>query len=135
MCIRDRLTYAKYTSTGNLTTSIKFVSLQGNNTMKFFTNSFADIGIHKFRLYLNDTQLSTYKDLYVEFFNNAPFFIKEVPMNLKVKFNNTFEYILPPYKDAETNNITVFLSGVPPTNAFIKLVNNETIIINATQWS
>ena len=52
-------------------------------------------------------------------------------MNLTVKFNNTFEYILPPYMDAETNNITVFLSGVPPTNAFIKLVNNETIIINS----
>lgn len=52
-------------------------------------------------------------------------------MNLSVKFNNTFEYTLPPYMDAENNNITVYLSGVPPINAFITLVKDEKIVIYA----
>jgi hypothetical protein len=87
--------------------------------------------MHKFQLLLSDTQLSTTKDLWVEFFNNPPFFIKEVPRNLTLKFNNTFEYKLPPFMDAEGNSITVFLSGVPPINAFISLVGQEKIVINA----
>jgi hypothetical protein len=103
--------------------------------LKFFTNSFTDVGVHKFQLKLSDTQLSTTYDLWVEFFNNPPFFIKEVPMNMTLKFNNTFEYKLPPFMDAEGNNITVFLSGVPPINAFITLIGNEKIVIDANQWS
>ena len=54
---------------------------------------------------------------------------------MTLKFNNTFEYKLPPFMDAEGNNITVFLSGVPPINAFITLIGNEKILINANQWS
>ena len=52
-------------------------------------------------------------------------------MNLSVKFNNTFEYILPSFKDAENNSINVSLSGLLPINAFIKLFDNEKIVINA----
>ena len=103
--------------------------------MRFFTNSFADIGFHKFQLKLSDTQLSSTKDLWVEFFNNPPFFIKEVPRNLSLKFNNTFEYKLPPFMDAEGNNITVFLSGFPPVNAFMWLEDQRKLLINATEWS
>jgi hypothetical protein len=52
-------------------------------------------------------------------------------MNLSLKFNNTFEYKLPPYKDEESNYINVSLSGTPPINAFISLVDKEKIVINA----
>jgi len=37
--------------------------------------------------------------------------------------------------DAEGNNITVFLTGVPPINAFISLVGQEKIVIDANQWN
>jgi|LauGreDrversion4_2_1035121.scaffolds.fasta_scaffold384680_1 hypothetical protein len=50
---------------------------------------------------------------------------------MSLKFNNTFEYKLPPFMDAEGNAITVFLSGVPPINAFISLVGQEKIVVNA----
>jgi hypothetical protein len=56
-------------------------------------------------------------------------------MNLSLKFNNTFEYKLPPYKDEENNTISISLSGNPPINAFITLVNKEKILINANQWT
>jgi hypothetical protein len=37
--------------------------------------------------------------------------------------------------DAESNAITVFLSGVPPINAFISLIGQEKIVINSNQWN
>ena len=133
------MTYQKYTSTGTLPAppvpSIPFVSLQGNNSLKFFTDSFADIGIYKFQLTLSDTHLSSNKDLWVEFYNNPPFFIKEVPRNLSIKFNNTFEFELPPFMDEEGNSITVLLSGVPPIKDFIILVDQYKIVINPNQWN
>jgi hypothetical protein len=52
-------------------------------------------------------------------------------MNLSVKFNNTFEYELPAYKDEENSNITIFLTGIPPINLFITLVNKKKIVINS----
>ena len=44
------LSYAKYTATGTLTTIIPFISLLGNNTLRFYTTSISDLGIHKLRL-------------------------------------------------------------------------------------
>ncbi len=41
---------------------------------------------------------------------------------MTLRFNNTFEYKLPPYIDAEGNAIFVYLSGVPPVNAFMTLL-------------
>ena len=41
--------------------------------------------------------------MYVEFFNNPPYFIDLVPPNMTVKFNNSFEYKLPPSIDDEGN--------------------------------
>jgi hypothetical protein len=103
--------------------------------LKFFSNSFSDIGVHKFQLQLSDTHLSSTKDLWVEFYNNPPFFIKEVPINLTIKFNNSVEYELPPYMDTERNNITVILSGVPPIKDFITLNGPYKIVVNANQWN
>jgi hypothetical protein len=87
------LRYAKYTASGGTTSNIIFnTSIVGNNTISFLTHSFGDIGVHKFKLCLNDTQMFTYADLNVEFTNTPPFFIDDAPINLTLKFNNSFEY-------------------------------------------
>jgi hypothetical protein len=61
--------------------------------------------------------------MFVEFFNNPPYFIDLVPPNMTVKFNNSFEYKLPPSKDDEENKIFVFLAGILPIEKFIRLVD------------
>jgi hypothetical protein len=38
---------------------------------------------------------------------------------------------LPPYKDAENNNISISISGIPPINSFITLIKKEKILIYA----
>jgi hypothetical protein len=130
------LSFAEYSGT-SLIYPVPYATMPitSNNTLRFFTNSFFDIGVHKFKLTLTDGHMSSSKDLFVEFFNNPPFFIKEVPINMTIKFNNSFEYLLPPYMDAEGNNITVFLSGFPPVNAFMWLEDQRKLLINATEWS
>lgn len=54
---------------------------------------------------------------------------------MTLKFNNTFEYKLPPYMDAEGNAIIMLLTGFPPISAFMTLQNQEKIIIKPTLWS
>jgi hypothetical protein len=71
----------------------------------------------------------------VELFNNPPYFIDKVPENLTVKFNNSFEYFLPPYKDEEGSPIFLSLIGAPPVDAFIKLVDPLKISIYANKWT
>jgi hypothetical protein len=74
----------------------------------------------------------TYSDLNVEFTNSAPYFINDVPINLTLKFNNSFEYLWPSYTDKEGNEIFLFISGFPPVGSFINLLGKEKMIIHAT---
>lgn len=73
--------------------------------------------------------------MFVELFNNPPYFVNDVPKNITVKFNNSAEYILPPYIDAEGNDIFVNLTGSPLIKNLITLVDPFKIAIYATQWS
>ena len=55
-------------------------------------NNFGDIGNHTLQVTLSDGQpLSTSKTFEIEFFNYAPYFVKNPPKTLRLKFNNTFE--------------------------------------------
>ena len=51
-----------------------------------------------------------------------------------MKFNNTFEYILPPTGDREGNNITYYLLSDPPANDFVTL-SSDRFFISPRLWS
>jgi hypothetical protein len=93
------------------------------------------MGIHKLQLKISDGQLWTTLDMFVELYNAPPYFIDKKPEDMKLKFNNSFEFVLPPYKDAEGNRLYLYLTGRSSMFQFIKWINSEKILINPTQWS
>ncbi len=52
------LTYKQYQTINSSTpinTNPSFVKLEGNNTLRFYSNSFSLVGMHKLQLKLSDT--------------------------------------------------------------------------------
>ena len=79
----------------------------------------------------------TYTIVYTD---SAPYFLNNQKMkNLKLHFNKTFEFLLPPYTDPDGNNVKLILSSQPNLiNKFAKFsptINPDRIIFNPTLWN
>jgi len=69
-------------------------------TLHLDPTSFAYLGLHTFRLTLSDTQNSSVSYFEVEVYNTAPVFVPDVaPMDMRVRFNHSFEWYYPPMYD------------------------------------
>jgi hypothetical protein len=51
-----------------------------------------------------------------------------------MKFNLTYEYILPPMGDGEGNTIHYYLTSTPPVNLFTKKASDR-FFFNPTLWT
>lgn len=74
-------------------------------TIKISPKTFAEVGQYKMRVEIFDYQpYSSFAYFDVKVINAAPLFLyKEIMHNKRLHFNNTYEYILPPYTDPEGN--------------------------------
>jgi hypothetical protein len=82
---------------------------------------FTDLGPHLFEIVLSDGQpLSRIEAFTINVVNNHPYFIKQIPFSVTMKFNLTYEYILPPTADDEGNPIFYYLLSTPSVNIFTK---------------
>lgn len=93
------------------------------------------MGTYKLRVEIYDYQpYSSFVYFEVKVTNAAPVFLnKETLKNQKMHFNNTFEYLLPPYADPEGSQVYLTLTSQPNTiNKFAILsptLNPDRIII------
>jgi hypothetical protein len=80
---------------------------------------FADLGSHLIEIELSDGQpLTTIERFTINVINNPPYFVKQIPFSVNMKFNLTYEYILPPMADAEGNTIYYHLLSTPSVDLF-----------------
>jgi predicted nucleotidyltransferase len=72
-------------------------------TINIHPTTFAEVGLYKLRVEIYDYQpYSSFLYFDVKVINAAPLFLnKEIMKNKRMHFNNTYEYILPPYADPE----------------------------------
>ena len=109
--------------------------------LKIYPRRFSEAGLYKLRVEIYDYRpYSSFAHFDVKVTNSAPFFLNNETMkNLKLHFNNTFEFLLPPYQDPDGNNVKFILSSQPnKINNFAKFspsINPDRIIFNPTQWS
>ena len=79
------------------------LSVIAPTTININPTTFADVGLFKIRIEIYDYQpysSFTYFDFKV--INSAPLFSNnETMQNIRLHFNNTYEYILPSYTDLE----------------------------------
>ena len=89
----------------------KYISIiQENYTLNIFSDRFSDLGFHTIIVGIFDGEpSSSNKTFQLEIYNTAPYFITNPLDNLNIRFNNTFEYILPYSMDNESNPIYTYL--------------------------
>jgi hypothetical protein len=96
-------------------------SLTSPGLITVYPKFFADLGPHLFEIVLSDGQpLSRVEKLTVNVVNHPPYFIKQIPFSVTMKFNLTYEYILPPTADDEGNPIYYYLLSTPSVKIFTK---------------
>ena len=96
-------------------------SLTSPGLITVYPKFFADLGPNLFEIVLSDGQpLSRVEKLTVNVVNHPPYFIKQIPFSVTMKFNLTYEYILPPTADDEGNPIYYYLLSTPSVNIFTK---------------
>jgi hypothetical protein len=66
--------------------------------------------------------------------NRPPYFVKELPYSFSMKFNNTFNYILPNMTDPDGNAYSYNLLSDPPVDAFLTL-GPDYFSLKPDQWS
>jgi hypothetical protein len=102
---------------------------------------FTEIALYKLRVEIYDWRpYSSFLYFDVNVLNKAPVFTNLTALSkLKVRFNKTFEYLLPDNYDPENNTIEVKLASIPNTiNSFAYVYpysNPEKIIFNPTAWT
>lgn len=71
-------------------------TLTSPGSITFYPISFSDIGSHLIEIELSDGQpLTTLESFTIDVLNNPPYFVKQVPFSVTMKFNLSYEYVLP----------------------------------------
>lgn len=100
---------------------------------------FSDQGIYTLDYVISDGQpLSSLASTTITINNHPPVFIFDTPISFTMVFNNTYDYILPPYYDPEGMPISITLEAVPEgiINNFATLQpGGEIITFYPNQWS
>jgi hypothetical protein len=82
--------------------------------------TFADIGLHTVDIMIADGQpLSKTITFKINAINNPPYFVDQVPYPISIKFNLTYEYMLPKAKDDEGNAIYYYILSDPSVDDFL----------------
>lgn len=96
------------------------------------STALSDVGTYLFKVTLNDGLDSASQTLELDVTNSPPYFIDKKPSDLVVKFNNSFSYKLPEFKDDEGNPIYVIIQPNSVSD-FIK-EDKGFLIIYPTNW-
>jgi hypothetical protein len=71
-------------------------TLTSPGLITFYPIAFSDIGSHLIEIKLSDGQpLSKLESFTIDVVNNPPYFVKQVPFSVTMKFNLSYEYVLP----------------------------------------
>jgi hypothetical protein len=71
-------------------------TLTSTGLITCYPKAFSDIGSHLIEIKLKDGQpLTTLESFTIDVVNSPPYFVKQVPFSVTMKFNLTYEYILP----------------------------------------
>ncbi len=90
-----------------------YLTSTGLFSMKFSPIKLNDVGIHLFKVKISDGLDTSTEYFTLKITNSNPYFVKEKPQNLEIKFNNSYHYILPPFIDDENNAIDIIIISAP----------------------
>jgi hypothetical protein len=93
----------------------------------------AEVGIHTVTFFVSDGFTSASISFTITVTNYPPYFVKQVPFSVTMKFNSTYEYVLPQTADGEGNSIYYYLLSTPSVNIFTKFYPDR-FVLNPILW-
>jgi hypothetical protein len=74
----------------------------------------AEIGNYLMSVTVSDSLATVSSSFEISVFNTPPYFLSTVPADFTMRFNNTYLFYIPDFKDNEGHTVTIVLESVPP---------------------
>ena len=72
-----------------------------------------ELGIYLITVTLSDSLATATSTFKISVYNTPPYFLSTTPADFTMRFNNTYVFYIPKFKDDEGHAVTVVLDSVP----------------------
>jgi hypothetical protein len=97
-----------------LTLPSGILTLPNWSTVAIAPTQMAEIGNYLMSVKVSDSLATVSSSFEISVFNTPPYFLSTVPADFTMRFNNTYLFSIPEFKDNEGHTVTVVLDSVPP---------------------
>jgi hypothetical protein len=72
-----------------------------------------EVGNYLINVTMSDSLATVSSSFYISVVNSNPYFLDSVPEDFTMRFNNTYVYFIPKFKDDEANPVKVVIDSIP----------------------
>jgi hypothetical protein len=73
----------------------------------------SQIGIYLIHVTVSDSLAAVSSSFLITVVNTPPYFLSKVPADFTMRFNNTYVFFIPKFKDNEAHAVTVIIESIP----------------------
>ena len=82
-------------------------------TIAIAPTQMAELGTYLITVTASDTLATASSSFKISVFNTPPYFLSKFREDFTMRFNNTYFFSVPEFKDDERHNVTVLLESIP----------------------
>jgi hypothetical protein len=98
----------------SLTLPAGILTLPNWSSVSIAPNQMTDIGKYLITVTVSDLLDTVSSSFEISVYNTPPYFMSSVPADFTMRFNNTYLFTIPQFKDDEGHAVTVVLDSIPP---------------------
>ena len=83
------------------------------STVAIAPTQMTEMGLYLITVTVSDSLAQASSSFQISVTNTPPYFVSEVPEDFTMRFNNTYVFSIPVFKDNEGHAVTVSLDSVP----------------------
>jgi hypothetical protein len=112
------------------------LTLPNWSTVAIAPTQMSELGIYLITVTLSDSLATVSSNFNISVINTPPYFLSTVPADFTMRFNNTYVFYVPKFKDDEGHAVTVVLDSVPSGLVdFAIIIDNDHIEFTPSKWS
>ena len=96
-----------------LTLPAGILTLPTWSTVAIAPSQMTELGIYLITVTVSDSLATATSSFKISVINTPPFFVSTVPEDFTMRFNNTYVFFIPKFKDNEGHAVTVVLDSIP----------------------
>ena len=83
------------------------------STVAFAPTQMREIGNYLINVTMSDSLATVSSSFHISVMNTPPYFLSAVPEDFTMRFNNTYVFFIPKFKDNEGHDVTVVIDSIP----------------------